>query len=199
MKINNSFWVLVFLTACQAPEKKEQTPSIPSFTSKEIGWTINIPADFKSMSENRVKAHEQKGKEAVEEATNQEVNTSSVIHLLNFQKNQFNSFNATLQPYDEKTSGSYVKSNELTKRAVYDAYSNQKIRVDTSSFEPTIAGQPFKGFSIKIYGPNGDVIMTQLMFSQLRKGYDFGVYINFNNEADQKVLLDALNHSKFSN
>lgn len=191
--------VISFLLGCNPSETKDQVSALPTFTSKEIGWTITIPANFKSMSEHRVKLHEQKGREAIESATNQQIDASGLINLLNFQKNQFNSFNATLQPFDSKIDGSYEKSNELTKKAVYDAYTNQKIRVDTSSFTQSIAGKAFNEFAIKIYGPNGDVIMNQMMFSRLQKGYDFGININFNNEEDQKVLLDALNRSKFSN
>lgn len=168
------------------------------FENKAIGWTIAIPEGFKSLSENRVQQNEQQGKEAIKNASGQNVTTDQLIHLLNFQKNQFNSFSATLEPFDESKDGDYLKRNQDVKKLIFDTYKNLKIKADSSSFKNTFAGQVFNGFLVKIYGPNGDIVMHQIMLSQLRKGYDFGVNINYNNENDANLMLDALKNSKFS-
>lgn len=201
MKTNTIIFVLfaAIFAACTPSTPKEEKPKPETFTSPEIGWTIEIPAGFKLLSQNRSKENEQKGRAVMENATGQKIETGKMINLVNFQKNQFNSFNSTLQPYDESIDGDYLQTNRLTKEAIYDTYTHQKIKVDTASFTENVSGQIFQGFSIKIYGPNGDVIMKQLMLSQLRKGYDFGVNINYNNEADYQLLWNAFKNAKFSN
>ena len=201
MKINSNLFLLfaAFFAACNSSTPKEEKPKVETFNSKELGWTIEIPTGFKSLSQNRVRENELKGKAALDSSTTEKAPSSELKHIINFQKNQFNSFTATILPYDERIDGDYLKSNQITKEAIYDAYTLQKIKVDTASFQETIAGKMFLGFSIKIYGPNGDVIMNQLLMTQLRNGYDFGININYNNEADRNTLFDALHHSKFSN
>lgn len=179
-----------------SPAKEESKPK--TVFSKEIGWSITIPNGYQSMSETRVQANEQKGKDAIEDAFGEKVETKGLIHLVNFQKNQFNSLQATLQPYDEAKDGNYEQSAELTKKAIYDTYVSQKIKIDTSSTQKNYAGKAFHVFNISIYGPNGEVIMKQAMISRLEQGYDFGVNINYNNSVDEKALFEALANSKFS-
>jgi len=43
-----------------------------------------------------------------------------------------------------------------------------------------------------------DTTITQKMFSSLINGYDFGMSIIYNNDADMKVLESAIYFSKFS-
>jgi hypothetical protein len=198
----NNYLLILFaliMAACNSSARKNEQPKPKTFVGKEIGWTIIIPDGYQSISQNRVQANEQKGKEAIENASGEKVEINGLIHLINFQKNQFNSFQATIQPYSEKQNGNYNESNELTKKAVYDAYTAQKIKVDTSSYQKIYAGKSFAAFAINIYGPNGNIIMKQVMLSRLVKGYDFGITINANNNGDEKILFDALENSKFSN
>ncbi|MFA6275411.1 MAG: hypothetical protein WC622_01605 [Pedobacter sp.] len=197
MKANHIFFIVLLsaVTACNSPIKKE-VPKLERYTSNEIGWTIEIPNGFQSLSKSRIEASLQKGKEAVGKVAEGNIETSELVNLVNFQKNQFNSFFATIEAFKEKDD--FFKSNQLIKKLIFDTYTNQKIKVDTLSGKETIAGQTFNTFIIKIHGPTGEILMNQIMFNQLIKGYNFGVNINYNNETDKKILLDAFKQSKFA-
>ncbi|RZK34601.1 MAG: hypothetical protein EOO90_30560 [Pedobacter sp.] len=188
--------ITIFI-GCNSSSPKEEKAKVQTYASNEIGWTIEIPAGFQSLSQSRIAANERKGKEAIGKVAEGDINMDSLRHLVNFQKNQFNSFGATIEPYTEKEAGNYIANNQLVKKLIFDTYSNQKIKVDTLSGKEEIAGRTFHTFNIKIYGPTGEVLMNQMMFNQLIKGYDFGVNINYNNEADKETVLNAFKNSSF--
>ncbi|TKC12832.1 hypothetical protein FA048_04235 [Pedobacter polaris] len=198
---SNLLYLLIFasvLLACNSSTPKTDEPKFETYTSKEIGWTIEIPKGYKPLSQNRIEANEKKGKEALGKVAEGEVSNTNLIHLVNFQKNQFNSLSATAEPYDLSRDGEYIANNQLVKKLIFDTYTNQKIKVDTLSGTAIIAGNTFYTFNIKLYGPSGEVLMNQIMYNQLIKGYDFGVNINYNNETDKDILINAFKNSKFS-
>lgn len=199
MKLHINYFILfvTLFAACNSSTPKEEKQKGEIFTSKEVGWTIEIPNGYQPLSQNRMKVNEQKGKEALGKVTDSEVSGDNLIRLVNFQKNQFNSFLATAEAYDLNRDGEYSANNQMVKKLIFDTYINQKIKVDTLSGTEVIAGQKFYTFNIKLYGPSGEVLMNQVMYNQLIKGYDFGVNINYNNETDREVLINAFKNSKF--
>lgn len=186
------------LSACQSPAPQTEKPKLLSYTSKEIGWTIEVPEGFKMISRAKIEVNDQKGKEAINEVYDGEISTDSLQHLVSFQKNQLNIFDSTIEPYEEKKAGEYEANNRALRELIFDTYHNQKIKADTSSGRETIQGHLFNAFYIKVYGPSGDVLMHQVMYNMVKNGYDFGVNINYNNEADKKAMLDAFRNSKFN-
>lgn len=192
------FCLLMFsavLSACNSSTTKKEEPS--AYTSREIGWTIDIPKGYKLTNQAKLDADDQKGKEAIGKVYDGEIKTDSLTHLVSFSRNQFNSFNSTIEAYQEKVSGDYDANNELIKKLLFDTYHKQGIKLDTSSKKIDISGQQFNAFYIKVFGPNGAVILNQIMFNKMIKGYDFGANINYNSEEDKKLLLDAFMNSKF--
>jgi hypothetical protein len=189
---------IILFSSCNSSTPKEEKTKVETYTSKEIGWTIEIPTGFQSLSQSRIAANEQKGKQAIEKVAEDDIKMDSLRHLVNFQKNQFNSFGATIERYIQKKTGDYIVNTRLIRSLIYDTYTGQKIKVDTLSGREEIAGQKFNAFYIKIYGPTGEVLMNQIMFNQLINGYDFGVNINYNNEADKESLFNAFKNSKFN-
>ena len=71
------------------------------------------------------------------------------------------------------------------------------MKFDTLLRTETIQGLEFNVFEINLYSPKGEIVLNQLIYNKLYKGYDFGVNINSNNDFDKKVLLTALRQSKF--
>ncbi len=203
MKINGLYPLCIFflLISCNssAPKEVEKQHEAVSYTSNEIGWSIDAPTGFKLTSKQKMAESEKKGKEAIGEVYDGDIKTDSLKHLISFQKNQLNMFDSTIEPYSENKSGSYHENNQLLKKLLFDTYTKQKIRVDTASTITEVAGQQFNIFEIKVYGPSGEIAMTQLMYSKYYKGYDFGITILYNNEIDKSLMLEALNNSKFSN
>ena len=191
------FALIVMLFACNNAEQKGEKTKVERYTSEEMGWTIEIPEGFQSLSKNKVEANAEKGKAAISDVYGEQVTADGLIHLVNFQKNQFNQLNAAIEVFKEKDPVAYERNNEVVKKLIYDTYTKQKIKVDTLSGHELIGKYRFHTFAIKIYGPDGNLILNQLVYNQLIKGYDFSVNINYNNEADKKTLLSAFKNAKF--
>lgn len=185
------------LMACQSPSPQQEKPVEQTYTNKEIGWTITIPSGYRLLSKAKIEVNDERGKAAINKVYEGEMSTETLQHLVSFQKNQLNVFDSTIEPYEEKVAGEYETNNKALRELIFDTYHNQNIRADTSSGKETIQGHVFNTFYIKVYGPSGDVLMHQVMYSTMRKGYDFGVNINYNNEKDKQLMMDAFKRSKF--
>ena len=187
----------IFFAACNSSNSKEEKAKLETYTSKEIRWTIEIPEGYTKLSKTRLEANEKKWKQALANANDNETTNSKSLLLVNFQKNQFNSLLATAQVFDLTQDGDYLVNRQIVKKMIYDTYTNQKIKIDTLSATEVIAGQKFQTFNITLFGPNGEVLLNQLTYNKLINGYDFGISINYNNEMDKKILIDAFKKSKF--
>ncbi|HYV95517.1 MAG TPA: hypothetical protein VE978_27325 [Chitinophagales bacterium] len=167
------------------------------YQSNEIGWTIEIPKGWTIISKDKAEANDQKGKDAIEKVSKTEIDTKTLKHLISFQKNQFNIFASTSEPFTEDFPGEYEQNNRALNELIYEAYINQGIRTDSSSGKETIQGLEFHTFYTTIYAPDGKVILHQILHSRLINGFDFGVNINYNNEEDKKTMVDAWENSMF--
>lgn len=81
----------ILMTSCKLdPNKKIDEGKVEGeiYTSKEIGWTMNIPQGWSVISKNKIEANNEKGRKAIEEVAG-EFNYSGLKHLISFQKNQF--------------------------------------------------------------------------------------------------------------
>lgn len=186
------------MCACNSSIKtKEEEQKLEEYTNAKIGWTITVPKGYQVLSKGRIEANEQRGRVAIGATVKDTAQIEGLQHLINFQKNQFNLFSATIEPFKLSKASDYEQNNQLVKKLVYEAYTNQHIKIDTSSGKEVFGKRSFHAFYIKIYGPNGFVIMNQHTYSALINGYDFGVNINYNNEVDKKTLLDAFKSSSF--
>lgn len=168
------------------------------YTSKEIGWSIEIPAQWKIVSRDKLEDLDEKGKAAIEKTAEMEVNTKMLKHLISFQKDPFNIFSSTSEPYQEASPGEYQQNNQLLYDIIYKTFTDQGIQADTSSGKELIHGLEFNTFYTTIYDLEGKVILRQILYSRLINGYDFGVNINYNNEQDKTTLLNAWRRSKFT-
>lgn len=184
-------FTLIIFSSCNTSSQKEERDKLETYTSKEIGWTIEIPQGFKLTSQIKRDADDQKGKEAIAKVYEGELKIDTLRHLVSFMKNQFNSFDSTIEPYEETAPGEYAANNLLIHKLIFDTYHKQGIKIDTSSAKINLKGQIFNAFYIKIFGPNGEVALNQIMYNKMIKGYDFGVNINYNNEEDKNTLISA--------
>lgn len=119
-------------------------------------------------------------------------------NLISFQKNQFNIFQSSSEPFELEYEGEWEETNSELKEIIYKTYLNQGIKADSSAtIIEKIDGLDFHKYSFTIYSPKGKVILNQIMYSRLINGFDFGVNINFNNDKDKDELLKVLRNSKF--
>lgn len=193
--------LVIILVCCKTdPNKQIDEGQITENTyySKEIGWTMQIPKGWtvtqKSVSDERT----QKGMEAIKESSGITYDASELKHLLNFQKNRFHVFQSTSEPFPLEYEGEWEDNNEGIKALLFETYASKGIKVDTSSSTKRIDKLDFEVFHITMYGPNGDIILYQDMYSRYINGYDFGVNLNYINDKEKDEMMGAWLNSKFN-
>lgn len=168
------------------------------YTSTEIGWTMEIPQGWKVVDKEKTAEFQQQGKKALENNTDATVDLSGLKVLLSFQKDQFNIFQSTTEPFNQAYEGQWEENNAATKAIIYSTYINMGIQADSTATKTvTIDGLDFQSYSFAIRDPEGNVIMTQTMYTRLINGLGFGANINYNNEKDRDEMFKAFLNSKF--
>lgn len=194
--------IVLFFCSCDQvdPNKQIDEGKVKGtlYESKEIGWSIEIPKEWKIISKDQVEANDEKGKNAIEKSTGQQIDTKALKHLISFQKDQFNTFSSTSEPFKEEFPGEYQQNSKFINEILYNTYTSQGIKADTASGKEIIQGLEFNAFYAKIYGPDGKLILNQILYSRLINGYDFGVNINYNNDQDKKIMMNTFLKSKFT-
>ena len=198
-----SILLLILLFACKPSVTKnehvdEGVIQNKTYQSKEVGWSIEIPEKWKIITIDSAVASDQVGLEAIEKVYDGEINPSQLRHLISFEKDDYNNFASTSEPFKEEYPGEYLDNNQKLYKILYDAFYEQGVRADTASGKEMIAGLEFDTFYTTLYDPEGNIIMHQLLYSRLINNLDFGININYNNEADKKIMIDALKNSKFT-
>lgn len=167
------------------------------YTDSTLGWTITIPQGWEMMTHAQLKALEQKGSDALQQSTGKKISTTDLKYLVNFRKDQFNTFSATLQPFDG-TQQQYDSNTVSVDNLLYQTFKSQGIPADTASGKATIQGLNFRVFYCTINNPNGGVLLQEALFSRFMNGNDFGISITYNNDENKKAMMDALMNSSFS-
>lgn len=193
--------ILTTLSSCKSdPNKQIDEGKITENTyhSDEIGWTMNIPKGWNVTHRSVLAERNEKGLDMIEESTGLEYDDSQLKQLLNFQKNRFNIFQSTSEPFEVEYDGEWEENNASIKELLYNLYTEKGIKTDTTATKITnIDGLDFRYFTITLHSPKGEVLLNQLMYSRLINGFDFGVNINYNNEEDKNEMLEAWLNSKF--
>lgn len=186
--------------SCGQPSANKMTDNqkIETYTNNEIGWTMEIPKGWTIIDDEQMSKTDQKGHNTVRETLGEEMDISGLKNLISFQKDQFNIFQSTIEPFEPEYEDEWEQNNATVKKLIYNTFLNQGIKVDSSQTTiEKIAGLEFQKFSFTIYGPGGDVILNQILYSKLINGFDFGVNIHYNNDKDRDELLEVFRNSKF--
>lgn len=194
--------ILSILTSCGKadPNKTVDEGKVEknTYTSAEIGWTIEIPKGWTIIDKEKKQATNEEGLKAIEETIESNVDYSGLKNLIGFQKNQFNIFQSTSELFELEYEGEWEENNSELKEILFATYKNQGIKADSSATSiEKIDGLDFHTYSFTIYSPKGAVILKQLLYSRLINGYDFGVNLNYNNDKDRDELLRVFRNSKF--
>lgn len=168
-----------------------------SYVSQDMGWTIVIPKGWNVVSSDQTEANEKKGAEAVKKSSHTDIDVSELKHLISFQKDRFNSFMSSSEPFPDDRPGAFDENCAAVNKMIYDAYASQGIRADTSTSVEVIHGNRFNVFHTMLYSSEGKVILRQLLYSRLIHKKIFSVTINYNNEDDKKTMMDAFTKSTF--
>lgn len=169
------------------------------YTSEEIGWTIEIPDGWSIVEKEQARQTTEKGLKALEETVEGDIDYSGLKNLIAFEKNKFNIFQSTSEPFELEYEGEWEVNNKALKEIIYETYEDRGMNPDsTATTIEKIDALDFQTYAFTIRSPQGEVILKQLMFSRLINGYDFGVNLNYNNDEDRDELLKAFRNSKFS-
>ena len=186
------FFTVFICTICNAQKESKK------FTFKEVGWTITLPASYEVIDSTVDAAIISKGKKAIEESNDIEVDMSQTKTLISASKSQFNYFDATITAFDAHEDGDYQELNQSVKDALFTTFEDQihNAKMDSSTSTIIIDGIIFDKFQIKIVmGENS--IMNMILLSRLRNGFDFGISYLYLDEVTKQEIEHMLNTSKF--
>lgn len=193
---------ILALTSCKPsdPNKSVEEGKVEGnlYTSEEIGWTMEIPQGWKVIDKEKSEEFQEQGKKALENNTDATVDLNGLKMLISFQKDQFNIFQSTSEPFNQEYEGQWEENNAATKAIIYATYVNMGIQADSTATKTiSIDGLDFQSYTFAIRAPEGNVIMTQTMFTRYINGFGFGANINYNNEKDRDEMFKAFLNSKF--
>jgi hypothetical protein len=190
---------LVFSASTHCRNDQDRNAANRTYTSQEIGWTMTIPDGWQITSIDRLEELDRKGLEAIEKTVNGSIDYSGLKHLVSFNKDKFNIFQSTIEPFKEEHAGEWDENNRALREVILTTYKQQGIRAAATDISTeTIDGIVFQKYEVTIYGPGGEVIIKQLMYSSLVNGYDFGAAITYNNTPDKNTMLEAWQASRFN-
>ena len=159
---------------------------------------MKIPDGWDVIEKSQSNKRNEVGKDALEETLDGEIDFSQLRNLISFEKDVFNNFHATSEPFKLEYQGEWEDNNKFLKGVIYTTYQNRGIPTDSSATTiETIDGLDFHTYSFTIYSKDGDTIMHQILYSCYVNGLDFGVNMNFNTKAHGDALLKAFRSSKF--
>jgi hypothetical protein len=169
-----------------------------TYTSAEIGWTVTIPKGWTVIERNDVKERNEKGVKAASEVVG-EIDMSSLKNLIAFEKDKFNSFVSSSEPFFPEKDGDWKENSQGVKQVIYDTYTTKGMRVDTTATTvETVDGRDFEAYGFTLYKPEGGILLQQKVFSRWANGATLTVALNYNNNADGDVLLRTFRESKFA-
>ncbi|MGB8194945.1 MAG: hypothetical protein WCF67_23620 [Chitinophagaceae bacterium] len=170
-----------------------------TFTFKEIGWTITLPQGFERLSAEEDAAKNERGQQAIEDATGTKLDVSSAKTLISATRNNYNYFNSTITPFDPKTDGDWKEVSQSVKDMVYITFA-EKIpgaTIDSATTTTTISGLKFDKFRVTVT-VDKKVVFNSFLLSKLYKGYDFGISYVVLDEKNKNDIETMLNNSKFT-
>ncbi len=94
---------------------------------------MEIPKGWTVIDKEKNQGNEWKGLKAIEETIDGQVDYSGLKNLISFQKNQFNIFKSTSEPFELEYEGEWEENNAALKEIIYTTYLNQGIKTDSSA------------------------------------------------------------------
>ncbi|MFS4482478.1 hypothetical protein ACKGJY_05645 [Hyunsoonleella sp. 2307UL5-6] len=193
--------LIFFSVSCKKdPNKQVDEGKVEAgfYHSDDIGWTMEIPKGWEVMQRDDVQNQSDKGLEAISETIGGEIDLSGLKQLINLKKDRLHIFLSTSEKFDLTYEGEWEENNEALKQILYETYTSKGIKVDTLSSKSTVDGLDFNVFSIRLYGPDGAVILYQDMYSKYINGFDFAATLNYLKPKEKNEIMRAWKSSKFN-
>jgi hypothetical protein len=191
---------LILFVSCKTDPNKqvdEGTVKENKYHSNEIGWTIKIPKGWNVTQREVSQKREDEGLKAFNKANGIDYDVSGLKQLISFQKDRRHIFAATSEKLEIKYEGEYEDQKQMVKELLYNTFTENGIKIDTTSSTEKIDNLKFDLFKITVYDKNGEVILYQDLYSRFINGLDFGVNLNYKNDKEKNELMDTWKNSKF--
>ena len=169
-----------------------------TFYFKEVGWTITLPFEYKTLDSIENSKTNNRGLKAIEESTGLTADISDTKTLISATRNTYNYFNSTIRPYNIKTDGNYDSTSKLVKDLVYKTFYDQMpdAKIDSSSTILLLSGISFDKFQVAMELKNG-IHMNMILLSKHYNGYDFGISYLYLDEKSKELIEEMLRKSVF--
>ena len=172
--------------------------TLTTYQDSLIGWTLEIPAEWKIQSKKEIAAINEKGVESLEKAVGTNMDVSSYDNILSFAKDNINMFQSIREKYD-KDETAWKKNNVALKELFCSVYAEQGARLDSSEMTiEEIHGVKFDSYEILFYDDNKKINLVQVFYSTLINGYDFSVSMCVSNEQNKRELMAIWENSIFA-
>ena len=185
-------------------QKKPPVEGIPVtgnlFTSRKIGWTIKLPGnEWKIIPKSERRKSNAKAKNDIEKSTGVAIDNSNMEELISFRKDDGNNFISIIEPYNKATDGDYDQLLYMQHDLLKSTYADKNIPARYELGATRIGGMMLDWFNIMIDVPgNEQKVFTLRMFSCLVNNYFFSMIVSYNNEMDEKTLMNVVYSSRFS-
>jgi hypothetical protein len=168
------------------------------YTAEEIGWTAALPRDWKVMTKRENYLLNQKTKNVFRDDLGTDLSYSGLVNLICIEKDQFNLFVSTIQPFKELTEGDYDQHVMAIQNMMLEFYKAKGVPEEHELGAVRIDGVMFDRFCTKLYTVDKKkIILEQKLFSALINGYVFSMSMNFNNSDDEEALMHLVMNSRF--
>jgi hypothetical protein len=191
-------FIVGLLGACVVTPTEKKTNPV-SYSNSEIGWSVVYPNDWVVLNNAEIVQSEGDAKKALESTLKDSISMNHK-NLLWLQKDKFNSFSSTVQPFDSLKEGSYNKTQEALFETMLATYAKQGLQFQYKTGKENIDGLEFKTYFIKfLTSDKKNIILYQVIFDRLINGRNaLTLSINFNNDNDKQTLTNIIRSSKLT-
>jgi hypothetical protein len=167
-----------------------------SFNFKQVAWSINLPANFKSIDSVESVKKTARGLKAIEEANNLELDISSTQTLFTGRING-SYFDATIKPFNQEN-GDYKATSAYSREMLFKTFQSKMTgtKVDSSLTTFLIDGIVFDKFQITVTMDN-QVLMTMVLLGKHLLGYNLYISYLYREQTAKEQIEHCLTESKF--
>ncbi len=173
--------------------------SYTTYTFKDIGWTINLPNDFKIEDSVSVARNTAEGEIILEKESHIDVNTAATKNLISASKGMYTAFNVTLSKSFAPNEHYWDSVNNRVINIFYNAMIKQAsptARFDSSRTIETIDGLDFKSFRMDIR-LNDKLTVHSFLVTRLYRGSTLTINYYYTDEPGGEQIKKMIRESKF--
>jgi hypothetical protein len=166
------------------------------FSFEQVGWTIDLPKNFKIIDSAEAIKKTSRGLKAIEEANNLELDVSSTKTLFSGRING-SYFDATITPFNTDKED-YKATSAYSREMLFNTFKSKMSGTKVDSLLTTflIDGLVFDKFQITVLMDN-QVIMTMVLLGRHYLGYNINISYLYRNPSTKEEIELCLTESKF--